>query len=66
MNDKLRRLNESRHYHKKILAKYGENVRIHDLSNLWIIETPIPQMPADPYKRYKELWRGKSLSDAVH
>jgi len=65
MNNKLKRLNEARHYAKRIRAKYGASAEICDCGNEWSIYTPVRVSAGMFGIQDRNLWRGKSLRDSL-
>ena len=65
MNRQLQRINEARKYRKAILKRYGENVDILDNISSWQIDVShIVDIFGN--RKYKVLWSGENLRDAVY
>ncbi len=65
MNTKLQRVNEFRHYQKRIQNKYGQNIEICDNMNSWSILKPIKSNIMQRYPEFTTLWTGEHLADSL-
>jgi hypothetical protein len=63
MNKKLQRLNEARHYEKRIRDKFGKNARICDCIDGWYIYTPVRVNAGIFGFEDRVHWRGANLRD---
>lgn len=60
MNSRLQRVNEFRHYQKKLQARYGNNIEICDNISSWTI-----YISGTRTQPSKTLWTGKNLKEAL-
>ncbi len=65
MNIKLARTNEFRHYQKKLMNRYGDNIEICDNMTSWSILKPVKANMMQRYPEFTTLWTGEKLADAL-